>query len=278
MRAPEQAAHYENLRELVFHAGERFPQTHFYLSNDPDLPFITGQALLDACGQFGSWIARRGQCGCHVALLGPNSAAWITCFFAAVSSGCAAVPLYYGSPLEDQAYCLKRSDSTILLYDKSCEKDAIALRDRQPGLEIFEMLFEAEYEIERIKLCDEYEGDDEASMSDNNSSAFNYRNVDGTQTLSLHAMGRAIDINPLYNPYITADKVSPANSAPYVDRTKSFSHKIDHHDICYKVFASRGWLWGGDWKDSKDYQHFYKPKENLVKSAVHKLKELVADQ
>ena len=145
-------------------------------------------------------------------------------------------------------------------------------------LEIFEMLFEAEYEIERIKLCDEYEGDDEASMSDNNSSAFNYRNVDGTQTLSLHAMGRAIDINPLYNPYITADKVSPANSAPYVDRTKSFSHKIDHHDICYKVFASRGWLWGGDWKDSKDYQHFYKPKENLVKSAVHKLKELVADQ
>ena len=42
MKASEQAAHYENLRELVFHAGEQFPQTHFYLSNDPDLPFITG--------------------------------------------------------------------------------------------------------------------------------------------------------------------------------------------------------------------------------------------
>ena len=139
MKASERNAHYENLRELVFHAGEQFPQTQFYLSADPDLPFITGQALLDACGQFGSWINRRGQSGCHVALLGPNSAAWLTCFFAAVSSGCAAVPLYYGSPLEDQVYCLARSDSAILLYDKRCEKDAIALRDRQPGLEIFEM-------------------------------------------------------------------------------------------------------------------------------------------
>lgn len=49
------------------------------------------------------------------------------------------MPLYYGSPLEDQAYCLRKSDSAILLYDKSCEKDAIALRDAQPGLEIFEM-------------------------------------------------------------------------------------------------------------------------------------------
>lgn len=144
-------------------------------------------------------------------------------------------------------------------------------------LEIFEMLFEAEYEIERIELCDEYDGDDEASMSANNSSAFNYRNVDGTNTLSLHALGRAIDINPMYNPYITETKVSPANSVDYVDRSVKFPHKIDHHDICYKVFASRGWLWGGDWKDEKDYQHFYKPKENIVKSAVHRLKELVTD-
>ena len=150
MRASEQRAHYENLRELVFHAGERFPQTHFYLSNDPDLPFITGQALMDACGQFGSWISRRGQVGCHVALLGPNSAAWLTCFFAAVSSGCAAVPLYYGSPLDDQVYCIRQSDSVILLYDKSCEKDAIALRDRQPGLEIFEM-HAMLYDLDRIE-------------------------------------------------------------------------------------------------------------------------------
>ena len=150
MKMSEQRAHYENLRELVFHAGERFPQTQFYLSNDPDLPFITGQALQDACGQFGSWISRRGQVGCHVALLGVNSAAWLTCFFAAVSSGCAAVPLYYGSPLEDQAYCIRKSDSAILLYDKGCEKDAIALRDMVPGLEIFEM-HALLYELDAIR-------------------------------------------------------------------------------------------------------------------------------
>ena len=150
MKAPKQQAHYENLRELVFHAGEKFPQTHFYLSSDPDLPFITGQALLEACGQFGSWISRRGQLGCHVALLGPNSAAWLTCFFAAVSSGCAAVPLYYGSPVDDQEYCLQRADSAILLYDKSCEKDAIALRKRLPELEIFEM-HEMLYNLDAIE-------------------------------------------------------------------------------------------------------------------------------
>ncbi|MBQ8967580.1 M15 family metallopeptidase [Ruminococcus sp.] len=144
-------------------------------------------------------------------------------------------------------------------------------------LEIFEMLFEAEYEIEKIKLCDEYDGDDEASMSDNNSSAFNFRNVAGTQELSLHALGRAIDINPLYNPYIVGEKVSPANGTPYVDRTLDFPHKINHHDLAYKVFASKGWLWGGDWTNSKDYQHFYKPKGNPVKSAVDKLKKLVTD-
>lgn len=144
-------------------------------------------------------------------------------------------------------------------------------------LEIFEMLFDAEYEIEKITLCDNYDGDDERSMADNNSSAFNYRNVADTDTLSLHALGRAIDINPLYNPYIVGEKVSPANALQYCDRDLAFDHKINHHDICYKVFANKGWLWGGDWSESKDYQHFYKPKNNPIKTAVEKLKDLVLD-
>ncbi|MBQ6402469.1 MAG: AMP-binding protein [Oscillospiraceae bacterium] len=130
---------YADLRQLVFHAGKQFPQTQFFLSQDPDFPFVTGQGLWEACGQFGSWISRRGQTGCHIALLGPNGAAWLTCFFAVISSGCAVVPLYYGAPLEDQSYCLQKSDSVILLYDKRCETDAVALRDALPALEIFEM-------------------------------------------------------------------------------------------------------------------------------------------
>lgn len=144
-------------------------------------------------------------------------------------------------------------------------------------LEIFSELYEAEYEIEKIRLCDEYDGDDERCMSDNNSSSFNYRNVDGTATLSLHALGRAIDINPLYNPYIVGEKISPANSVPYCDRSGAFPHKIDHDDACFIIFRSHGWLWGGDWTHELDYQHFYKPKTNLARQAAGKLKKLLSE-
>ena len=144
-------------------------------------------------------------------------------------------------------------------------------------LMIFEMLFDAEYEIEKIRLVDEYGGDDEKSMADNNSSGFNFRTVAGTQNLSMHALGRAIDINPAYNPYIVGEKVFPESARQYLDRQQEFAHKISHHDICFKVFRSFGWLWGGDWNGDKDYQHFYKPKDNPVKSAVKKIKDLVSD-
>lgn len=144
-------------------------------------------------------------------------------------------------------------------------------------LEIFARLYEAEYEIEKIRLCDCYDGDDDRSMADNNSSAFNYRVVADTDTLSLHALGRAIDINPLYNPYIVGGKVMPANALQYCDRKLAFSHKIDHNDPCFEIFASYGWKWGGDWKNSKDYQHFYKDGENPVKRAISHIKKAICD-
>ena len=125
-------------------------------------------------------------------------------------------------------------------------------------LEIFCELFKSGYQIEKMRLVDEYGADDERSMADNNSSAFNYRVVADTDIVSMHAYGRAIDINPLINPYIVGEKVMPENGMKYADRTKKFPHKIDHDDLCYKLFKSRGWTWGGDWKTQKDYQHFYK--------------------
>jgi hypothetical protein len=91
--------------------------------------------------------------------------------------------------------------------------------------------------------------------------------VADTDTLSLHALGRAIDINPLYNPYIVGEKVMPANSVQFCNRNLAFSHKITHEDKCFEIFLSHGWKWGGDWTNSKDYQHFYKEDENAVKSA-----------
>ena len=76
----------------------------------------------------------------------------------------------------------------------------------QDLVEIFYELYLNEYQIEKIRLIDEYGGDDTASMEDNNTSCFNYRVVDGTTSLSKHALGCAIDINPFYNPYVVYNK------------------------------------------------------------------------
>lgn len=135
----------------------------------------------------------------------------------------------------------------------------------QDLVEIFHELYLNEYQIEKIRLIDEYGGDDTASMEDNNTSCFNYRVVDGTSKLSKHALGCAIDINPFYNPYIVFDKagsgndyISPKGSEIYVDRSQNFPYKIDENDLCYKLFKEHGFTWGGDWNSCKDYQHFQK--------------------
>ncbi len=132
----------------------------------------------------------------------------------------------------------------------------------QDLVEIFYELYQAEYQIESIRLIDEYNADDLLSMEDNNTSCFNYRTVEGTTKLSKHAQGLAIDINPFFNPYITyengREKVSPADSEAYADRSKPFAYKIDENDLCYKLFTEHGFAWGGHWNSCKDYQHFQK--------------------
>ena len=129
-------------------------------------------------------------------------------------------------------------------------------------LEIMKELYECSYPIERMVLIDDYDADDISSMEHNNSSAFNYRKIDGTTKLSLHSYGLAIDINPLYNPYIRNINgelvVLPKNSVPYVDRNDNNPYFIKKDDVCYKAFIKRGFSWGGDWKNKKDYQHFEK--------------------
>ena len=129
----------------------------------------------------------------------------------------------------------------------------------QDLLEIFQALYEAEYRIHSIRLVDDFGGSDEASMRADNTSCFNYRTVPGQKRLSRHAMGMAVDINPLENPYIDPrGGVHPAEGASYVDRTKDFPHKIDRGDLCYKLFREHGFTWGGAWTRSRDYQHFQK--------------------
>lgn len=136
----------------------------------------------------------------------------------------------------------------------------------QDLVEIFYELYQNEYQIEQIRLIDEYSGDDMLSMQDNNTSCFNYRVVDGTSNLSKHAMGLAIDINPFFNPYVVfqsdgATYISPQGSETYADRSQNFAYKIDENDLCYKLFMEHGFIWGGNWNSCKDYQHFQKTPE-----------------
>lgn len=135
----------------------------------------------------------------------------------------------------------------------------------QDMVEIFHELYRNDYRLESVRLIDEYNGDDTASMAENNTSCFNYRVVDGTANLSKHAYGLAIDVNPYYNPYVVfhrnedgSDYISPPGSEIYADRSQSFAYKIDENDLCYRLFTEHGFTWGGNWNSTKDYQHFQK--------------------
>ena len=126
---------------------------------------------------------------------------------------------------------------------------------------ILRQLFDAKYPIQRMLLPDVYDADDETQMRDNNSSCFCYRTIAGSTNLSKHARGLAIDINTLYNPYYKdrADGtryIQPATAEAYCDRTWDFPYKIDHDDLCFRLFTEAGFDWGGDWTTCKDYQHF----------------------
>ena len=143
-----------------------------------------------------------------------------------------------------------------MIVNKSLAEDVCA---------IFQKLFEEEYEIQSMHLIDDYwTGDgnstDEISCSQNNTSSFCYRPMTGSGHLSYHSYGRAIDINPVQNPYVVFRNGEPycpqKNARKYVKRSSRRKHMITHDDDCYKVFREYGFSWGGDWRSLKDYQHF----------------------
>ena len=124
--------------------------------------------------------------------------------------------------------------------------------------DIFRDLFVAGFPIERVELIDRYGADDGLSMEANNSSAFNYRTVAGTSSLSMHAYGLAVDINPAQNPYISRGNVSPEAARAYLDRSDARPGMVLRGGAAHEAFTSRGWTWGGDWTSPVDYQHFQK--------------------
>jgi hypothetical protein len=138
----------------------------------------------------------------------------------------------------------------------------------QDVLDILKELYENSYPIEKIRLVDEYDADDELSMEDNNSSSFNFRFISHTTRISKHGLGLAVDINTLYNPYtkvVDGERiVEPVTGEPYLDRDATFDYKIDENDLCYKLFKEHGFEWGGEWSDRKDYQHFEMPDSKIA--------------
>jgi len=120
--------------------------------------------------------------------------------------------------------------------------------------QIFKKLFEIRFPIEQMVPIVAYGWDDDVSMVANNTSAFNYRVIFGTDRLSNHSYGCAIDINPVQNPYIQRGGTIVPPGARY-DSTQPGTVTVEIADL----FESYGWDWGGDWKDRKDWQHFEKP-------------------
>jgi hypothetical protein len=124
---------------------------------------------------------------------------------------------------------------------------------------IFKALFEQRFPIEKMRLIEAYDGDDDRSMADNNTSGFNCRAVPGKPNVfSLHSQGRAIDINPLWNPMLADGKVLPPNGAPFAAPKKPIPGMLRKGDRAVLELTRRGWTWGGDWTSMKDYQHFQK--------------------
>lgn len=137
-----------------------------------------------------------------------------------------------------------------IVVHKELEKDVT---------DFFKFLLEKNFSLNKAVpiASDKYNFSDELSMADNNSSGFNPRNIAGTERPSNHAFGRAIDINPLQNPFIKNDIVEPVGAAYEPGEIGTLTSEI------VEFLKSRGWKWGGDYIQIKDYHHFEKPMEEI---------------
>ena len=123
----------------------------------------------------------------------------------------------------------------------------------------FAALFRAHFPIRRMRLVDDYGASDYASIEADNTSAFNCRSATGSSRLSEHAYGRAIDVNPIENPYVYPDGTTVhAASRRYLDRSRHRRGMTYPGGMLVRAFARAGWQWGGDWRppSATDYQHF----------------------
>jgi poly-gamma-glutamate synthesis protein (capsule biosynthesis protein) len=125
----------------------------------------------------------------------------------------------------------------------------------EPVVGVFAALFEARYPIRLMRLVDDFGADDTASMEADNTSAFNCRAITGGTGWSEHAYGKALDLNPVENPYVIGNHVAPEAGRAFVDRP-DLPGVVHADDLVVQAFAAAGWHWGGYWSSPVDYQHF----------------------
>ena len=122
---------------------------------------------------------------------------------------------------------------------------------------VLRRLYAARFPIRRMVPVDAYGGSDFRSIEADNTSAFNCRPVEGTSRWSEHAYGRAIDLNPIENPYVYSDGTSSHRaSRPYLRRSPYRPGMAVEGGVAVRAFTAAGWAWGGRWSGSRDYQHF----------------------
>ena len=121
---------------------------------------------------------------------------------------------------------------------------------------VFRRLYEARFPVRRMQPVDAYGGSDFRSIEADNTSAFNCRHVEGTLRWSEHAYGRALDLNPIENPYVSGGRTSHRASTPYLDRGRRRPGMAYEGGAAVRAFDASGWGWGGRWAAARDYQHF----------------------
>ena len=134
----------------------------------------------------------------------------------------------------------------------------LVVHERYAGgmADVFARLFAKRFPIRRMELIDRYGADDHRSMAHDNTSAFNCRFVNGTNDWSTHAYGKAVDINPRENPYVSGEFVSPPEGRPFADRSDRREGMILGNGPVVGAFERLiGWKWGGRWSGPVDYQH-----------------------
>ncbi len=154
---------------------------------------------------------------------------------------------------------LRRLELTYWGFDSRAHTGALVVHasEAEAATEVFRRLYDGRFPIRRMEPIDAFGGSDDASTAANNTSAFNCRNAiaSGPPQWSAHAFGRAIDVNPVENPYVFGGKVLPPAGATFTDRGDMRPGMAVRGGELVSAFAAAGWSWGGGWANP-DYQHF----------------------